>query len=116
MGPYTIPVTGTTITTGVSTDIGHTTSGTVASGNTYLEGTGTITIETASRMFNDYAPYVTTDHYNIVTNASEIDKIKDILSDICDLLADLYEKERLGRNNNLDAIRMFLDSIKVTEE
>lgn len=103
MGPYTIPVTGTTITTGGMT-------------GDLISATATITNHTAHQIFTDYAPYITTDHLTLSTNSDEIDKIKDILSDICDLLADLYEKKRLGRDGDIEAIRAFIDSIKVTEE
>lgn len=56
-------------------------------------------------------------HFSYITIASkaDIDEINGILFDICDILADLYEKKRLGRDGNLSAIRGFLDSIKVTE-
>lgn len=54
-------------------------------------------------------------HFTYVATKEDIDKINGILFDICDILADLYEKKRLGRDGDLGAIRGFLDSIKVTE-
>lgn len=108
MGTYTIPVTGSTITSTATTTSGMT--------GTYVTGTATLSDPTVRQIFTDYAPYITIDHTTTSLNSDEIDKIKGILSDICDLLADLYEKKRLGRNDDLSTIRAFIESIKVTEE
>lgn len=66
-----------------------------------------------------YSRPATTDayetHFSYIASKADIDEINGILFDICDILADLYEKKRLGRDGDLGAIRGFLDSIKVTE-
>lgn len=107
MGPTT---TNTTATTATATISGVTT------GSTTVNGTA----------FN-YTPYTTLDHITIHASdfnftpcethnsMDEVCEIKAILFDVCCLLADLYEKKRLGRNGDLSAIRAFIDSIKVTE-
>lgn len=82
--------------------------GTVASGTYTTRGN---TVSSVGRnIFSGFEPYAV-----IHTNNSN-EEIIAILKDICCLLADLYEKKRLGRDGDLGAIRAFLDSIKIETE
>ena len=53
---------------------------------------------------------------NISFALSRIDQITEILYRVCDLLADIYERDRLGRDGNLASILAYINSIEVREE
>ena len=46
---------------------------------------------------------------------SEVARLNEVLNTIVDLLADLYEEERIGRGGGLDGIKSFIESIAVRE-